>query len=132
MADNEQQLRKLTDLTNQHDVEAIQGLLADDMTFTNPITGASDKEGMRSIHSTLFKAFPDIHYGVDRMIVSGNTYVMECTLTGTHQNDLMGIPPTNRRIELPAAFVVDMRDGYVAKWNSYFDVATLMRQLGVE
>jgi predicted ester cyclase len=44
----------------------------------------------------------------------------------------MGMPPTNRRIELPAAFVVDMRDGYVAKWNSYFDVATLMRQLGVE
>jgi steroid delta-isomerase-like uncharacterized protein len=132
MADNEQQLRKLTDLTNQHDVEAIQGLLADDMRFTNPITGASDKEGMRTIHSTLFKAFPDIHYGVDRMIVSGNTYIMECTLTGTHQNDLMGMPPTNRRIELPAAFVVDMRDGYVAKWNSYFDVATLMRQLGVE
>jgi steroid delta-isomerase-like uncharacterized protein len=132
MADNEQQLRKLTELANQHDVEAIQGLLADDMRFTNPITGASDKEGMRTIHSTLFKAFPDIRYGVDRMIVSGNTYVMECTLTGTHQGDLMGMPPTNNRMDLPAAFVVDMKDGNVARWNSYFDVATLMRQLGVE
>jgi steroid delta-isomerase-like uncharacterized protein len=132
MADNEQQLRKLIELTNQHDVEAIQGLLADDMRFTNPITGASDREGMRNIHSTIFKAFPDIQYGVDRMIVSDNTYVMECTLTGTHQNDLMGVPPTNKRIELPAAFVIDMSDGRVTTWNSYFDVATLMRQLGVE
>jgi predicted ester cyclase len=44
----------------------------------------------------------------------------------------MGMPPTNKRIELPAAFVVDMRDGNVTRWNSYFDVATLMRQLGVE
>jgi predicted ester cyclase len=76
---------KATELANQHDVEAIQSLLAADMRFTNPITGASNKEGMGNIDSTLFKAFPDIHYGVDRMIVSGDTYVMECTLTGTHQ-----------------------------------------------
>ncbi len=67
-------------------------LLADDMRFTNPISGVSDKEGMRNIHSTLFKAFPDIRYGVDHMIVSGNTYVMECTLTGTHQGSKHSSP----------------------------------------
>jgi steroid delta-isomerase-like uncharacterized protein len=127
----EEQLRKLAKLANLHDVDAIQELLKDEMRFTNPITGSSDKDGMRSIHSMLFKAFPDIHYSLERMIASGHTYVMECVLTGTHQNDLMDIPATNKRIELPAAFVVDMERGRVAQWNSYFDVATLMRQLGV-
>ena len=51
---------------------------------------------------------------------------------GYASNGVMGIPPTNKRIELPAAFIVDMRDGNVARWNSYSDVATLMRQLGVK
>jgi steroid delta-isomerase-like uncharacterized protein len=132
MAESERIVGMIGELTNRHDAEAIQGHLAEDMEFYNPITGMSGKQGMYEIHSTLFKAFPDIHYGVNRMISSGDTVVLECTLTGTHQNDLMGIAPTERRIELPAAFVIDTTGEKVRKWTSYFDVTTLMRQLGVQ
>lgn len=132
MSNAEQIVSKLGDLANSHDAEAIQGYLDDDMDFYNPITGWSGKQGMYEIHTTLFKAFPDLYYEFSRVISSGDSVVAECTLKGIHQNDLMGIAPTQRQLELPAAFIVDVKADKVKKWVSYFDVTTMMRQLGVQ
>lgn len=132
MPNAEQLVGKLGNLANSHDAEAIQEYLGEDMEFYNPITGWGGKQGMYEVHTTLFKAFPDLYYEFSRIIPTGDTVVAECVLKGTHENDLMGIAPTQRRLELPAAFIVDVESNKVKKWVSYFDVTTMMRQLGVQ
>lgn len=132
MTSAEQIFSKLAGLANSHDAEAFQGHLSEELEFYNPIQGWTVKQRMYEMHTTLFKAFPDIYYDVSRLISSDDTVVAECTLTGTHEGDLMGMAPTQRRLELPATFIVDVERDKVKRWASYFDVASMMRQLGAQ
>ncbi len=43
----------------------------------------------------------------------------------------LGIEPTGRQVDIPTAIVVTFRDGLMAGERMYWDVTTLLRQLGV-
>src|SRR5919205_1195003 len=47
-----------------------------------------------------------------------------------HSALFAGVPATGKAINLPVAFCVDIAGGKVRDWRSYFDTASLMRQLG--
>jgi len=47
--------------------------------------------------SELFSAFPDYHMTFDDLIVEGDKVASRWTMTGTHQGEFMGIPPTNKK-----------------------------------
>ncbi len=117
--------------SSRRDLDGIQGFLAADLSFENPVTGRTDLDGMRNFHTSFFEALPDPTYHVDWIVSHGETAPAQCTITGTHKKDLMGIPPADKKIELPVAFVVDFEKGKVRNWASYFDTARMMRQLGV-
>jgi steroid delta-isomerase-like uncharacterized protein len=81
------------------------------------------------------QAFPDSKGTVDRNLVSGNTVVQEVTWRGTHRGALAmpgghSIPPTGRQFELRACIVADVDGELVSQMRQYFDLATLLRQLG--
>jgi hypothetical protein len=40
------------------------------------------------------------------------------------------IPATGRHVDLPACQVLQIVDGKVARFQQYFDLATLMNQIG--
>ncbi len=48
----------------------------------------------------IMNAFPDNHHEVEEVTAEGETVVLRCTLTGTHEGEFMGLPPTGRRIEV--------------------------------
>jgi steroid delta-isomerase-like uncharacterized protein len=80
-------------------------------------------------------AFPDAKATFDNTLVSGNSVVLEVTWRGTHQGPLRtpagSLPATGKRIEVRACAVVEL-DGQKAKLQRhYFDMATLLQQLGV-
>lgn len=77
-------------------------------------------------------AFPDLHLEITNMITSGNFVVTEVIAEGTHQGELMGIKPTNRKISVPICNVVEIREGKIYAEREYFDNVHLMQQLGVE
>jgi steroid delta-isomerase-like uncharacterized protein len=129
MGDSERVLRSAFDAANRHDLDAFFEHVADDVRFVNPVTGATNKEGMRGFHTAFFTAFPDINYRTDRAIMSGDETVLECTVTGTNTGSFMGMPPTNRPIEIQLAFVITTRDGKISEWHSYFDQVALQKQL---
>ncbi len=57
--------------------------------------------------------------------------VMRWTVTGTHQEKLMGIPPTGNRVEIHGCSVDEIHDGKVVRDYTYWNSAALLRQLGV-
>jgi steroid delta-isomerase-like uncharacterized protein len=130
MTQGEDVLRAILVLVNRHDADAIQAYLAEDMRFRNPITGDSDASGIHAVHSGIFAGFPDVEYRLERLLSQGDSVVVECTIIGTHQGEFAGVPATGRAINLPVAFCVDVIGGKVRDWRSYFDTATLMRQIG--
>ncbi|MGH2499580.1 MAG: ester cyclase [Candidatus Limnocylindria bacterium] len=119
----------IIDLANQRDVDGMDRYLSDGLRFVNPITGPTDKTGMNGFFSAIFAAFPNIDYRIDRQIEEGDTAILECTVTGKNTGPFMGQAPSGNAIQVPVAFIVDVTDGKVREWHSYFDAAKLQRQL---
>jgi steroid delta-isomerase-like uncharacterized protein len=105
--------------------------LAEDLRFMNPMTGPTDLNGAMDFHSGLFAAFPDIRYNIDRILSSDDLVAAQCTVEGTHRGRDRRDPATGKGITVPVGFMVQAREGKARDWTSYFDVATMLRQLGV-
>jgi len=79
-------------------------------------------------------ALPDSKASFDNVSASGNTVTLEITWRGTHTGPLQtpggAIPPSGRKMEIRACQVVEVADGRVNAIRHYFDMATLLQQLG--
>jgi len=80
--------------------------------------------------SELYNAFPDIQFTFDDVVVEGDKVAVRYTWTGTHKGELMGIPPTNRKVTVWGISIDRIAGGkFVEEWNRY-NTLGLMRQLG--
>jgi len=81
-------------------------------------------------------AIPDSRATFQSETVSGNTAVLEITWSGTHSGPLntgeREIPATGKKIELRAIQVVDVANDRVKSVRQYFDMGTLLQQIGVD
>ena len=80
-------------------------------------------------------AIPDSKATVTSAKASGNTVFLEVTWRGTHRGPLQtptgDIAPTGRPIELRAVQVVEVANGKSQSIRQYFDMATMLQQMGV-
>ena len=82
------------------------------------------------------QAFPDSKGSFQGAHVADNgTVVLELTWKGTHQGPLQTpkgpIAPTGKRIEVRACAVVEIAGDKARTQRHYFDMATLLQQIGV-
>jgi SnoaL-like polyketide cyclase len=116
----------------QHDVAAVVA------TFKKPhyevpslggvFDGATAVDGL--IHS-LLEGFPDFWLKEIRRHHAGAAVIVECVFGGTQMGVFAGIAPTQRKMEVASALVFEFDgDGLVGE-RVYFDLATVLRQLGV-
>jgi predicted ester cyclase len=75
---------------------------------------------------------PDHDAKVEHMVAAGDMVATYKTFTGTHEGELMGIPPTGRRVTIRVMDFVRYRDGRLSEHWNIVDVAGLMAQLGGE
>jgi len=80
-------------------------------------------------------AMPDSKASFDAALTSGDTVVLELTWRGTHTGPLHtpggDIPATGKKFEVRACQVVDIANNKPQVMRHYFDMTTLMKQLGV-
>lgn len=81
------------------------------------------------------RAIPDSKATFHNALVSGNTVVLEVTWRGTHTGPLQmpsgEVSPTGNKIEIRACQVIEIGGDKAQAMRHYFDMATLMQQLGV-
>ena len=79
-------------------------------------------------------AFPDSKATFEDAHVSGNTVILELTWRGNHTGALQTpageVPATGKPIEVRACQIIDVVDGKTQQVRHYFDMATLMKQIG--
>lgn len=87
-------------------------------------------EGAKRFIEIYRSAFPDIQITVEDLITEGNKVVTRWTARGTHQGELMGIPPSGNFMEV-TGISIDRTEGgkFVESWSNY-DALGMMRQLG--
>jgi steroid delta-isomerase-like uncharacterized protein len=119
------------------DWEAVADTFAPDISYEEVAThrtarGLADVmalwQGWAQVSSDSAATFEAAH-------VSGSTVVLELSWRGTHTGPLETpagpIPATGRAIDLRACQIVDVSDGKVRSIRQYFDMETLLAQLGV-
>ena len=81
------------------------------------------------------KAFPDSKATFHHAFASGDRVVVELSWKGTHTGPLTTpkgeVAPTGKSIDLRAVQIQELKNGKVASTRQYFDMATLMSQLGL-
>lgn len=79
----------------------------------------------------LHTAFPDITYTVEHIVAEGDKVAYQETVTGTHQGEFLGIPPTGKKIETINTCIMKITGGKFAECWATLDELRLMQQLGV-
>ncbi len=88
------------------------------------------REGLEQLTALFRQAFPDGQMAIEEMLAEADRVATRKTFRGTHQGDLMGLPPTGRRVEIGLIDIVRVVDGRVVEhWNAV-DNLGMMQQLG--
>lgn len=121
------------------DTEATLTTMTDD-AYVNHIpvlTGGCGKTALRQFYSRDFIPVmpPDTSLTPVSRTVGEDQLVDEMIFSFTHTQEmpwmLPGVPPTNRRVEVPLVAIVRFRDGKLAHEHIYWDQASVLKQLGL-
>jgi steroid delta-isomerase-like uncharacterized protein len=125
--------RYFEEVWNQGKVDVLDELLAPDYVNHTPSTGhpPPGPAGLKPIVLAIRGAFPDLHYTIEDVIVTADTVVIRTTMTGTHEGDLFGVPPTRRKIKVMQIQIERIKNGRIVEHWRVTDELSLMRQLGV-
>jgi steroid delta-isomerase-like uncharacterized protein len=86
----------------------------------------TDRAGYKQRLTALWTAFPDAHLVVEDLIAEGDKVASRYTFRGTHQGEIMGIPPTGKRVSWTGIAISRIEDGkFVEDWFSSDDLGFL-------
>ncbi|NNF53210.1 MAG: SnoaL-like domain-containing protein [Acidimicrobiales bacterium] len=101
-------------------------------TYTSAEGADQPREAALAVAQTYTAAFSDLRFEVLNQFTVGSTSIIEFRATGTNDGELMGLPPTGRRVQMDVCNVIEERDGKIFAEREYYDSASLMAQLGYE
>ncbi len=136
-ADNASIVRTTYDAFNDRDLERGGAAIASDAELVDVPSGTIFRgpEGYKQSMQGWLTAFPDGRIEITNLVAAGDTVVVEFTGRGTHTGPLVGpageIPPTGKAGQMALCDVVRVKDGKIVALRSYYDIATLLGQLGV-
>ena len=130
-----QVLNRETEAWNAHDADGVAACYAEDaklydVGLPEPLQG---RAAIRDSVAGYLAAFSDFHaVNMGEPIVSGNRTAQEWKVTGTHDGELMGTPPTGKSATTYGCATAEFgEDGLIHRGGNYWNAAALMQQLGV-
>lgn len=125
-------MRRVYDAINAGDDGAMLGAMAEGFVEHEELPGIPPtREGVIQWFGIMRAAFPDLRFEVEELLPSGDKVVARARVTGTHQGEFMGMPPTGRTF---SANVIDIirfdDDGLASEHWGVFDAMAMMEQLG--
>jgi steroid delta-isomerase-like uncharacterized protein len=128
--------RENVDAFNAGDWKRFRATLADDGVYSEPSTQrrASGADAAIELSKGWRHSFPDAHGTVTNAIASGDHVSLEITWEGTQTGEMVGpgmtVPPSGRRVVVQAVEVFHVVDGRIAEARHYFDLMSLLVQMG--
>jgi len=76
-------------------------------------------------------AFPDLQISIEEVLATEETVMAEVRITGTHDGEFKGLPPTGRSVDIRGMGRFSVTDGTVEACHLYYDSQEMATQLGV-
>lgn len=113
---------------NRGDRGTIEALYAADVVNPGLPPG---REALLHAQDATRVAFPDCRWVIEAMVAEGDIVVVRWTASGTHEGELLGIPPTGHRVAIDGVTIFRIVDGLVREWWRVADDLSMLQHLGV-
>ncbi len=122
------------DVFQEGNLDVADEILSSDFVWHGAFSPGEDQrgpEGTKQVASGVIGAFPDRRITHEDMIAEGDKVLIRWTLSGTQEGELMGIPPTGRRVTVTGFDLFRIERGKIAEMWQEADLLGMMQQLGV-
>ncbi len=105
------------------DLEGVMRLCTEDVVAVNiPIGPINGKSAVRDFFAKFGKGMTDKRYDVHRIIADDTSAVVE---------GVENYVKDGKQVSLPYMSTFLFRDGLISEWRDYFDLQTVLKQLGL-
>ena len=114
---------------NSHNPDKMLSLFTDDIVYEDVAFGevSHGSAELRKFAASEFEGVPDLELKLLGVNIHGGHGTIEWTFSGTDK----GVYKTGKKFSVRGVSVIDMRDGKISRNLDFYDVATIMRQVGV-
>lgn len=127
---NEATMRRLVnEVINEKCLAAIDDIIHPDYVYRTPGQELHGRQALRELFTAYHTAFPDLQVKIDELICTDNKAALVFTLTGTHENELMGIPATGKQVNINGMICSRIENGQIIEEWELLDQLTLFQQL---
>ena len=130
--ENKALVRRFTEeIWNRGNLDAIEEFVAENYDRHDPANPeVAGREGFIELVAAVRGALPDLRLTIDDMLAEGDKVVTRYTMSGTHQGEFQGIPPTGRQVTMTGISILRINNGQaVEAWNNA-DQLGFLQQLG--
>jgi steroid delta-isomerase-like uncharacterized protein len=113
------------------DVDALDELLSPEYRRIGTGGHGQDLTEFKASIVTTRSAFPDLLTTVDEIVVEGDRAAVRWHSTGTHQNPFLGVPATQRQVEVSGATFARFDDDRIVEEHVSWDPRALLTALGI-
>jgi len=129
---NEETVRRLVDeVINERRLDVIDDIIHPDYVYRTPGEELPGREALRELFTAYHAALPDLHVNIDDLVCTEDRAVLVFTLTGTHENEFMGIPGTGKQLNINGMTCSRFHDGQIIEEWELLDQLTMFQQLGI-
>lgn len=114
---------------NNKQLDAIDEFIHPDYIFRTPTEEIHGREALKDLLSAYHTALPDMHVHIDESISANDQVVLLLTLTGTHENEMMGIQATGNQIKVNGVIRSRLDNGQIIEEWELLDQLTMFQQL---
>jgi len=125
--------KRFYDAWNDRDLGAFDEIIAPDAVdhdAQNPFREMRGPAGVKRTAGMYHSAFSDSRFIVHGQLAEGDCVVTRWSGTGTHDGELMGMPPTGKSVEIAGITIDRIADDKIAESWTCFDTLGMMQQLG--
>ncbi len=132
--ENKRASRRLYDVWDGGDEDALEEVLAEDVVLNKPDTVGGRVNGRKAYKENLRMVqagFPDLFFRAHQVVAEDDMVMAYCTFGGTHECEIFGIQPTGASVEIWDFVSYRFEDGKVVEVTTLPDLFGLFVELGV-
>ncbi|MFP2905371.1 ester cyclase [Pyxidicoccus sp. 3LFB2] len=132
--EHERVVRRHVEAENQHQMKETLETLHEACTFEDVALGRTyhGRDGAEAYYAEWWNAFDVVVKGERKYWAEDGTLIAEARYVGRHVGVFQGLAATGRPVELRLAVFITFRDGLMAGERFYYDLRSLLAQLGAQ
>ena len=130
-SENKAQVARFFAAMSARDFDAMAAFMAPDHRFYFPLSPEPlDAEAHVGMNRQFGKAVEQLQWTIEEQLVDGDKVATRGYITGVHNGEFNGLPPTGNPVRVNYINIIQLREGLsVNEWDS-MDTFALMQQLG--